>query len=55
VTAIWARTGQASEWELLTGQGFPDEAALRELVEETPQLLPLAGIHTNFGRQERML
>lgn len=43
MAAIWAKSQEESEWELLTTQEFPDEAALHDLVEETPQLLPLAG------------
>lgn len=37
MTAIWRNDGAG--WRL----GFPDEAALHRLVEEAPQLLPLAG------------
>ena len=32
-----------SQWRVLPPAGFPDEAALHGLVEETPELLPLAG------------
>lgn len=41
MTAIWAKAGGA--WSLVSPAGFPDEAALHGLVEEAPQLMPLAG------------
>ncbi len=41
VTAIWRNKGTG--WELLATAGFPDEATLHTLVEESPHLLPLAG------------
>lgn len=41
MTAIWHRDG--SGWRLLTPAGFPAEAALHELVEQAPHILPLAG------------
>jgi hypothetical protein len=41
VTAIW-KAG-ANGWALLAAAGFPDEATLHRLVEETPALLPLSG------------
>jgi len=41
VTALWRNDG--SGWGLLVPRGFLDEAALHELVEEAPQLLPLSG------------
>lgn len=41
MTALWRNDG--SGWGLLAPGGFPDEAALHELVEEAPQLLPLSG------------
>ena len=40
-TAIWHRTGEA--WSLLHPGGFPNESTLHTLVENAPQLLPLAG------------
>lgn len=43
MTAIWRNDG--SGWRLLAPTGFPDEAALHSLVEQAPQLLPLAGAH----------
>jgi hypothetical protein len=45
VTSIWA-TDSGDAWHLLAPIGFPDEAALHELVEQTPELLPLAGSPT---------
>lgn len=41
MTAIWAKS--EGTWSTLSTAGFPDEAALHALVEEAPQLLPLAG------------
>jgi hypothetical protein len=41
MTAIWRNDG--TDWHLLAPSGFPDEAALHGLIEQTPQLLPLAG------------
>lgn len=41
MTSIWVSDGEA--WSLLSPVGFPDEAALHELVERSPELLPLAG------------
>lgn len=41
MTAIWQNDGTA--WRLLAPTGFPDEQTLHNLVEETPQILPLAG------------
>jgi hypothetical protein len=41
VAAIWGRDGGG--WKLLSQAGFPDEASLHRLVEEAPQVLPLAG------------
>lgn len=40
-TALW--TNDESGWDLLTPSGFPDEKTLHGLVEEAPQMLPLAG------------
>src|SRR2546427_3725148 len=42
VTAIWS-TDPAGGWRLLTPTGFPSESELHALVEQTPQLVPLAG------------
>lgn len=39
-TAIWQSDGTG--WRLLGPTGFPDEQALHGLVEEAPQILPLA-------------
>ena len=41
MTAIWHN--DTSGWKMLAPTGFPDEATLHELVEEAPQMLPLAG------------
>jgi hypothetical protein len=38
---IWTNDGTG--WQLLATTGFPDEAALHSLVEQAPQILPLAG------------
>jgi len=39
--AIWRQDERG--WRLLSPSGFPDEATLHDLVEEAPQVLPLAG------------
>lgn len=41
MTAVWADV--QDRWELLAPTGFGDEATLHDLVEKTPDLLPLAG------------
>lgn len=41
MTAIWQN--DESGWHLLTAAGFPNEATLHTLVEQAPQMLPLAG------------
>ena len=41
MTAIWQDDGTG--WSLLAPTDFPDEQTLHDLVEETPQILPLAG------------
>lgn len=41
MTAIWQNPGGG--WRLLSPVGFSQEAALHDLVEQAPQLLPLAG------------
>jgi hypothetical protein len=41
MTAIWCNSGPG--WQLLAPSGFPNEAALHTLVEQTPEMLPLAG------------
>ena len=38
---IWKKDDAG--WQLLAPTGFPDEAALHTLVEQAPQILPLAG------------
>ncbi|MDP9351633.1 MAG: hypothetical protein M3P51_08860, partial [Chloroflexota bacterium] len=44
MTAIWHNDGAG--WHLMAPSGFPDEAALHTLIEEAPQVLPLAGTPT---------
>lgn len=39
--AIWTRSPNG--WQLVDPSGFPDEAALHELVAQAPEMLPLAG------------
>jgi hypothetical protein len=39
--AIWQNDG--TEWRRLAPTGFPGEQTLHDFVEETPQILPLAG------------
>ena len=41
MTGIWTNMGEG--WELGSPQPFQDEATLHSLIEENPQLLPLAG------------
>jgi hypothetical protein len=41
LTSIWATDTEG--WRLLAPVGFPDEQTLHRLVEQTPELLPLAG------------
>lgn len=41
MTAIWRNDG--SGWRMLAPTGYPEERALHSLVEEAPQMLPLAG------------
>ena len=41
MTSIWASDSEG--WRLLPPVGFPDEQTLHRLVEQTPELLPLAG------------
>jgi hypothetical protein len=55
VTAIWHRDNELG-WRLLAPTGFPDEAVLHTLVEQAPQLLPLAGSPrlTVLGREVRL-
>jgi hypothetical protein len=54
MTAIWSNDGE--RWALLAPSGFPDEATLHSLIEQTPQLLPLAGSPrlTIVGREVRL-
>ncbi len=41
-SSIWAESSEGA-WKLLAPVGFPDEATLHRLVEQTPELLPLSG------------
>jgi hypothetical protein len=41
MSSIWGTTD--SGWQLLAPVGFPDEKTLHSLVQQTPELLPLAG------------
>jgi hypothetical protein len=54
MTAIWSNDGEG--WALLAPSGFPDEASLHTLIEQSPQLLPLAGSPrlTIVGREVRL-
>jgi hypothetical protein len=54
MTAIW--TNHGGGWALLSPSGFPDEASLHSLIEQSPQLLPLAGSPrlTILGREVRL-
>src|SRR6266545_716730 len=54
MTAIWTNDGEG--WALLSPAGFPDEASLHGLIEQSPQLLPLAGSPrlTVLGREVRL-
>jgi len=53
VTAIWQEDDPGGPWRLLTPSGYPAEASLHDLIEQTPQLLPLAGAPqiTVLGRE----
>jgi hypothetical protein len=54
MTAIWHN--KDGKWGLLGPVGFQDEAALHSLVEESPELLPLAGSPrlAMLGREVRL-
>ena len=41
MTGIWTNLGEG--WKLGSPQGFQDEATLHSLIEQNPQMLPLAG------------
>lgn len=41
VSGIWTRNQEG--WQLSRPEGFPDEATLHGLIEDTPEMLPLAG------------
>jgi RecB family endonuclease NucS len=42
MAAIWG-SGPGGRWRALTPANYPAEAALHDLVEDAPQMLPLAG------------
>ncbi len=54
MSAIWRNDGDG--WRLEAPSGFQDERALHDLVEQAPQLLPLAGTPTLsvLGREVRL-
>ncbi len=41
MSGIWTKDGDG--WTLSPPEGFPDEATLHDLIEETPEMLPLSG------------
>src|SRR5215813_8622648 len=55
VTAIWG-SGPGGQWQPLAPAAYPPEAALHDLVEQAPQMLPLAGSPrlTVLGREVRL-
>ena len=40
-SGLWTEVDEG--WRLNQSEGFPDEAALHDLIEQTPEMLPLAG------------
>ncbi|HEY2307042.1 MAG TPA: hypothetical protein VGI05_14280 [Streptosporangiaceae bacterium] len=55
MTAIWG-SGADGQWRSLVPSGYPAEAALHDLVQRAPQMLPLAGSPrlTVLGREVRL-
>ncbi len=55
MTAIWG-SDTSGKWRALEPSGYPAEAALHDLVEQAPQMLPLAGSPrlTVLGREVRL-
>jgi hypothetical protein len=55
VTAIWG-FDQGGVWRPLVPAAYPAEAALHDLVQRAPQMLPLAGFPrlTVLGREVRL-
>ncbi|MFF0123941.1 hypothetical protein ACFYP7_32215 [Micromonospora arida] len=53
MAAIWQEDDPGGAWRLLTPSGYPAEASLHDLVQQAPQLLPLAGAPqiTVLGRE----
>ena len=41
MSTVWRHDG--TEWQMMSAAGFEDEKALHQLVEEAPEMLPLAG------------
>ena len=41
MSGIWTKEGDS--WTLSSPEGFPDEATLHSLIEQTPEMLPLSG------------
>ena len=41
MSGIWTKEGDS--WTLNSPEGFPDEATLHSLIEQTPEMLPLSG------------
>ena len=44
MTGIWTQNDEG--WKLSPPQGFADEATLHDLIEQTPEILPLSGTPT---------
>ena len=44
MTGIWTQDDEG--WKLSPPEGFADEAALHNLIEQTPEMLPLSGTPT---------
>lgn len=55
MTAIWG-SGPGGQWRPLAPRAYPAEATLHDLVQEAPQMLPLAGSPrlTILGREVRL-
>ncbi len=44
MSGIWTQSGE--DWSLIPPEGFADEATLHDLIEKTPEMLPLSGTPT---------
>jgi hypothetical protein len=55
VTAIWG-SDPGGRWQALSPAGYPAESGLHDLVQDAPQMLPLAGSPrlTVLGREVRL-